>query len=187
MEAAITAFSQDLYEAMQQPDDRGPRGKSARQKALDELVRRYCLGDMRTGGRDEAMEAAANAAAAETRVVLLQWKLEQERGSAKAAQRATLHQNSQLLRELQVSQGDLRLLKDRYDAAWVALRELQSKYNLLERRWAASQGGGGRAARRLVSWKQRMSRVRVWSAWLVGYRLRAPRRVSLARVLPMAC
>ncbi|KAG2422665.1 hypothetical protein HYH02_015404 [Chlamydomonas schloesseri] len=143
MEAAITAFSQDLYEAMQQPDDRGPRGKSARQKALDELVRRYCLGDMRTGGRDEAMEAAANAAAAETRVVLLQWKLEQERGSAKAAQRATLHQNSQLLRELQVSQGDLRLLKDRYDAAWVALRELQSKYNLLERRWAASQGGGG--------------------------------------------
>ncbi len=93
---------QDLHEAMQQPDDRGPRGKSARQKALDELVRRYCLGDMRAGGRDEAMEAAANAAAAETRVVLLQWRLEQERGSAKATQRATLHQNSQLLRELQV-------------------------------------------------------------------------------------
>eukprot|EP00198_Chlamydomonas_reinhardtii_P006316 XP_001695652.1 flagellar/basal body protein [Chlamydomonas reinhardtii] len=80
MEAAINAFSQ----------------------ALDELVRRYCLGDMRVGGRDEAMEAAANAAAAETRVVLLQWRLEQERGSAKATQRATLHQNSQLLRELQV-------------------------------------------------------------------------------------
>ncbi|KAG2439922.1 hypothetical protein HXX76_004041 [Chlamydomonas incerta] len=149
MEAAINAFSQDLYEAMQQPDDRGPRGKSARQKALDELVRRYCLGDMRVGGRDEAMEAAANAAAAETRVVLLQWRLEQERGSSKATQRATLHQNSQLLRELQVSQGDLRALKDRYDAAWVALRELQSKYNLLERRWGASQGGdavGGGAA-----------------------------------------
>ncbi len=53
-------------------------------------------------GRDAAQQMAAQAAAAETRVVLLQWRAEQERRAARQAQGATLHQNSQLLRELQV-------------------------------------------------------------------------------------
>ncbi|GIL58742.1 hypothetical protein Vafri_13730, partial [Volvox africanus] len=134
-DAAITCFAQELYAAMQLPDDRSVHGKSARQKALDDLVRKYCLGDPRvSANRNAASEAIAAAAAAETRVVLLQWRLDQEARTQRATQRITLNQNSQLLRELQVAQQDNRALRDRVDEAFVALREMQHRYYMLERR-----------------------------------------------------
>ncbi|GIL97592.1 hypothetical protein Vretimale_3130 [Volvox reticuliferus] len=120
---------------MQMPDDRSVHGKSTRQKALDDLVRKYCLGDPRvSANRNAASEAIAAAAAAETRVVLLQWRLDQETRTQRATQRITMNQNSQLLRELQVAQQDNMALRDRVDAAFVALRELQHRYAMLERR-----------------------------------------------------
>ncbi|EFJ40424.1 hypothetical protein VOLCADRAFT_99792 [Volvox carteri f. nagariensis] len=140
-DAAITAFAQELYGAMQLPDDRSVHGKSARQKALDDLVRKYCLGDPRANAnRNAASEAIAAAAAAETRVVLLQWRLDQETRTQRATQRLTLNQNSQLLRELQVAQQDNRALRDRVDAAFVALREMQHRYAMLERRAGIKSG-----------------------------------------------
>ncbi|KXZ44685.1 hypothetical protein GPECTOR_63g14 [Gonium pectorale] len=124
-----------MTRAMQQPDDRSVHGRSARQKALDGLVRKYCLGDPRAaaGARDAVTEAVAAAAAAETRVVLLQWRLDQDRRTARVTQRSGMQQNSQLLRELQVAQQDNRALHDRFDAALVSLRELQARYLALER------------------------------------------------------
>ncbi|GLC77526.1 WD repeat-containing protein 49 [Pleodorina starrii] len=140
-DAAITSFAQELYAAMQLPDDRSVHGKSSRQKALDDLVRKYCLGDPRvSANRNAASEAIATAAAAETRVVLLQWRLDQDARTSRVTSRISLQQNAQLLRELQVAQQDNRALRDRVDAAVVALRELQHRYAMLERKAGLRSG-----------------------------------------------
>ncbi|MEW5309047.1 MAG: hypothetical protein WDW38_000959 [Sanguina aurantia] len=138
LQLMCASFSGDLFQAMAASDERTASGKSERQKALRKLCTKYCHGTAGLAKSNAEVEAemSRQRALAEMRGEVLQLRLTEERKHAASATHASLHQNSQLLRELQVSQTEAREMARKHEAAVSQLRELSSRYNLLSQRVA---------------------------------------------------
>lgn len=79
---------------------------------------------------------------AELKSVVMEHRLQATEKQQKSVHRVALNENVQLLQELQVSQQDSRAASRQLEAVQAELRDLQTKYKILEARSRGQQGGG---------------------------------------------
>lgn len=134
----LKTFSFDVTQVVNASDDRGsgPRGgKSARQKLLDDLYRKYCIEGVAPQSSDEVeSELTRHLHMSELRGAVLEHRLRKSEAQGKLSQRLATHDNMQLLQELQVGAQDTRELSRQVEAAQTELRDLHTKYRILEAR-----------------------------------------------------
>eukprot|EP00775_Hariotina_reticulata_P011301 gene11301-11451_t len=100
--ALLDAVAHDVFNVLQQPDERRAGGQSARQHALEQLVVKYCTsrgGGPRSSAQVEE-ELGAHIAACEKKSDLLEHQLRQALASKKLDSRRLMAQNTSLLADL---------------------------------------------------------------------------------------
>ncbi|KAF6260716.1 hypothetical protein COO60DRAFT_1637364 [Scenedesmus sp. NREL 46B-D3] len=108
----LEAVAHDIFQVLQQPDERMPGGKTARQQALEQLAVKYCTnrgGGARSSVQVEA-EMLAHIAAAEKKSKLLEEQLKHAVAGKSRSGRRLMADNAALLSdlaELQHSNRDL--------------------------------------------------------------------------------
>jgi hypothetical protein len=114
-------------------------GRSKRQELLQELYKKYCVSKEPPQSADE-VEAELNRHLhmSELRSSVLEYRLKEQEKRGRVNHREDQHQNVQLLRELQVLEQGSKAKARQIEDVQAELRELQTRYRLLELR---SKGG----------------------------------------------
>ncbi|KAJ9504837.1 hypothetical protein QJQ45_030517, partial [Haematococcus lacustris] len=139
-EGLLRIFSSDVAQVFNASELPGsapgpyPGQRSAKQKGLEELYHKYCSngGVMPKSNQQVEEELTRHLHMSELRTALAHHKLAISDKRASSDKRLLMHQNVQLLRELQEASQSGRALAQRLEGARTSVRELSTRYRLVE-------------------------------------------------------